>query len=116
LNNFCFPKKERLTKKADFKKLTKDSKRISNKEFIFLFSKTTNNIVRIGLTVSRKVGTASTRNRIKRLIREYYRQNKHRLDKACDINIIAKKDAACLSNNQIVNSLQNMFDRLAGRL
>jgi len=48
---------------------------------------------RLGLTVSRRVGNAVQRNRVKRRLREFFRLNKDRLPVA-DIVIIAQPGAA----------------------
>ncbi len=46
---------------------------------------------RLGITVTRKVGNAVRRNRIKRLFREIFRQNQHQLDAALDLVINAHR-------------------------
>lgn len=43
--------------------------------------------LRLGLTVSRRVGTAVRRNRIKRLLREAVRLNQHRMPAGYDVVI-----------------------------
>lgn len=47
---------------------------------------------RIGITVSRQVGKAVRRNRVKRLVREAFRQNRALFPAATDVVVIAKTD------------------------
>lgn len=46
---------------------------------------------RLGLTVSRKVGCAVVRNRVKRLLREYFRLQQNEFSAPLDIVIIPKR-------------------------
>lgn len=46
---------------------------------------------RLGITVTRKVGNAVRRNRIKRLVREWFRKSGQGLG-AWDFNVIVKRD------------------------
>ena len=45
---------------------------------------------RLGMSLGRRVGNAVRRNRIKRLIREAYRLNKHVLGCPCDIVVVPR--------------------------
>jgi ribonuclease P protein component len=49
---------------------------------------------RLGITVTRKVGNAVVRNRIKRLVREVFRQHRDRLPSGLDLVFVAKQQAA----------------------
>jgi ribonuclease P protein component len=49
---------------------------------------------RLGITVSRRVGDAVARNRIKRLVREFFRHNQMRIRPAQDVVVIARPGAA----------------------
>ncbi len=68
---------------------------------------------RIGITISKKAGKSVERNRIKRIIREYFRHNKRNISGPKDINIIAKKGLAPLSNKQLVEKLDKLFVKIA---
>ena len=62
-------------------------------------------ITRLGLTVSRKTGNAVKRNRVKRLIREFFRLNDTCFPQGYDIVIAAKKDASYLDLRKITDEL-----------
>ncbi|EDM79462.1 ribonuclease P protein component [Plesiocystis pacifica SIR-1] len=63
---------------------------------------------RCGITVTRKVGNAVVRNRIKRLVREVFRQNRTRLPPGLDIVWVAKQQAAEAN----FSAVQADFERL----
>lgn len=65
---------------------------------------------RLGMTVSRKVGNSVARNKVKRLVREFFRHNRHHFARSVDFSVIAKKGAASLSIKQIFAELDRVFD------
>lgn len=107
-----FTKADRLLKRPDFLGLTAKGRQQQNKHFIAVFASGKTERTRFGITVSRKVGNAVVRNRIKRFTREYFRLNRYKNTGTWDINIIAKKEAANLSSAQAFLSLQNIFDKI----
>lgn len=68
---------------------------------------------RIGITVSKKVGNSVKRNKIKRIVREYYRHRKKTISGNRDINIIARKYATYLSNTQVPDELDKLFIKIS---
>ena len=48
---------------------------------------------RVGITVSKKLGHAVVRNRVRRRIREVYRLNEHRFAQGWDIVVVARTKA-----------------------
>ncbi len=113
MSNFCFPKKVRLLKRAQFLTLSKQGEKVHTDSFLAIVLKGTAQNNRIGITISKKVGNAVERNRIKRIIREYFRHNKENISGPNDINIIAKKGLTTLSNRQIIERLDKLFTKIA---
>jgi ribonuclease P protein component len=66
---------------------------------------------RLGVTVSGKVGSAVRRNRIKRLVREYFRLNRERIPDGRDFIVVAKRGlkAERLNLAQVENDLQPLI-------
>ena len=110
---FCFTKADRIRNHSEFLRLSKIGKKIHNRHFVANFFPDRFQRTRLGITVTRKVGRATTRNRIKRFIREYFRLNRHIITGYWDINIVAKKKAANLSSKQAFLSLQNIFNSIS---
>lgn len=66
---------------------------------------------RLGITVSKKVGCAVIRNRVKRFVREVYRQHRSLLP-AVDINVIARREAVLLEFSSAQRELEKAFRRI----
>jgi len=67
---------------------------------------------RIGVTVTRKVGGAVIRNRIKRLVREAFRRAHPGFDAGLDIVWIAKRSAAKVRYEQVLAQMHDLRQRL----
>jgi len=113
LKPFSFTKADRILKRSEFLRLSKFGRKLQNRCFIALFTQGRYERTRLGITVTKKVGHAATRNRIKRLSREYFRLNRHKITGNWDINIIVKKGAAHLTGEAFFSFLENIFDRIS---
>lgn len=104
-----FQKKERLRKKKEFSQASRGT-RFDSKNFIVLVSHNPLGIRRLGLTVSKRVGKAVKRNRIKRLLREFFRLHKEKMPESRDILIIVRKRVSHeIRYTEIVTELEKLF-------
>jgi len=110
---FLSTKADRILKRREFIALAESGQRIQNEHFIAVFSPNQLGRSRIGITVTKKVGPAVKRNKIKRLVREYFRLNRHQLAGHWDINIIAKRQAADFSSEKALRSLTDIVVRIS---
>jgi len=110
---FPFTNADRILKHSDFLRISRCGIKLQNRYFVVLFCQGSFKRTRLGVTVSKKVGNAVERNRIKRIFREYFRLNKHKITGFWDINIIARKKAAGLTSGPALLSLQKIFDKIS---
>ena len=95
-------KSERLLKRSEFLQASRGrGPRIETRNFLVLLRPNGLPRARIGITVTKKIGKAVSRNRIKRLVREFFRKNKHILPNGRDMVVIARRGAERLGQADV---------------
>ena len=112
VSGFSYTKAARLRKRSEFNHTSTSGKRIQNKHFIAYYIPNHHQTSRLGITVTKRVGKAVERNRIKRNVREYFRLHVKYLEDYLDMNVIAKKESADLTSEEIFFSLDNLFHKI----
>jgi ribonuclease P protein component len=74
-----FPKRKRLVSNRQFKAVLDHGRRVSNRLLILYVVPNQCRYPRLGVSVGKSSGNAVVRNRLKRLLREAFRQNQERL-------------------------------------
>ncbi|MBN2321175.1 MAG: ribonuclease P protein component [Acidobacteria bacterium] len=85
-----FPHSRRIVRSVDYKAIYETGKKIHSGKFVLFSRENAVGHTRLGITVSRKIGCASKRNRIKRLFREIFRKSSAEIPDNFDIVINAK--------------------------
>ncbi|MDR1776705.1 MAG: ribonuclease P protein component [Desulfovibrio sp.] len=108
---------ERLRRRADFAACYDRGKRHYSEHFLVfsLAGVLPDAKTRLGLSVSRKVGGAVTRNRIKRLLREFFRLHAGTLPQKTDVVAVVKRNTGCsgLDFAQVNAEMEPLLRRMA---
>ena len=88
---FRFQKHEHLRRPRDFRRVY-DRRRSTSDDWLIVYA-CENDLphLRLGLSVSRKVGNAVKRNRLRRLYREAFRLSRHEMPAGLDLVLIPRR-------------------------
>jgi len=106
---YAFPKTARLRVRREFLAIQKTGKRRQSRHFVVITSPAWQHRPRLGITASRRFGNAVIRNRMKRMLREFFRVRQARISPVRDILVIPKSAAKELSFAQIVKELEKVL-------
>ena len=101
------PKK--LKKRWEFQRAYQKGSKYWNRYFVIYVLHTHFDNLRLGITVSKKVGKSVQRNRVKRLIRESFRQLRPRIKAEYDIVVVGRAEACRLTCQQAQDGLFHLF-------
>ena len=118
MKQFSFPKTKRLLSNDQFKSVLDNGRRFSDPDksgLILYIAKNDCDYPRLGISIGKSHGNAVTRNRLKRLLREAFRQNQDRIPAGFDYLLMLstqrpkKTDAAQATNNLTYEQAKNSF-------
>ena len=110
-----FPKTSRLKLASDFRDILKNGKSFRESGLVLYFRKSSTKDSRLGIVVSKRVlKRAVDRNRVKRVIREYFRKEKANFSIASDIVIRTFQDHQLLNSSNLREILSKLFKKAHG--
>ena len=105
-----------IKKTKTFKTVYNCGRQGVNTYFVVYAMANNTGVNRLGITVSKKVGKAVIRNRVRRLVKEIYRLNAHRVTNGFDIVVVARPAAGSLPREgsfcRLEKALESLFNRL----
>jgi ribonuclease P protein component len=106
---------EHLRRPADFRRVYDRRRSVSDERLIVYACPNDLPHNRLGLSVSRKVGGAVQRNRLRRLFREAYRLTRHQMPTGLDLVLIPRSPAEP-PLAELVESLPRLVEKVAKKL
>jgi len=102
----------RLRKNEEFQLVFKQGKSFANRQFVvYVLKNAERKYSRLGLSVSKKMGNAVMRNRIKRLIKEIFRELGDRLEAGNDYIVISRKPVRTMEYSDMKDSLEHVLKK-----
>lgn len=107
----AFPKRVRLRRRREYLAVQRGGGRVGTRHFVVYARRNGDREARLGITVSRKVGKAVARNRIKRLVREAFRRNRHKMPRGFDVVFVARQGQPTPAYAEVVAELLSAAKR-----
>jgi ribonuclease P protein component len=103
-----------VLKRPDFKRIQNVGRRVSTTNFVWIVALATDpeQPARLGVTVSKRVGNAVRRNRVKRLLRAAFRQEDGMLEPGFDLVVVCKAADAGLNTETVVQQWRSAAPRV----
>jgi ribonuclease P protein component len=107
-----FRRGDRLKKRYEFRRAQLSGRRIHTSHFLIVVQPNALQNTRLGITVTKKVGSAVQRNRIKRVVREVFRRNRSLFPASHDLVFIAKRGATKIDYESLLSELGRAAKKL----
>jgi ribonuclease P protein component len=104
-----------LKKNKEYRNVYSRGKSFADRYLVIYFLANNLEFCRFGFTVSKKVGNAVTRNRIRRLLKEACRLNNNVFSGGFDLVLVARRSIVSLEYVQVEESLLKLLKKVYNR-
>jgi len=101
-DHFCLRRADRIRRRYEYRRIQAGGARVHTRHFLILIEHGRDSARRLGVTVTKKVGSAVGRNHVKRRVKEVFRQHRALFPSSSDVVVIAKRGAVELSYQDIL--------------
>ncbi|MEA3548548.1 MAG: ribonuclease P protein component [Thermodesulfobacteriota bacterium] len=108
--DFSLAKKYFLRKTSEYQVVYQRGRRLRGKYFSLIYLPNNRDVNRLGISIH-GVKKAVQRNRIKRVIREFFRLNRHFISPQADIVFAVRKEFSINSPDEMERTVKNLLDR-----
>jgi ribonuclease P protein component len=110
------PSRGRLSRSAEFERVYRQGRSTANRHLVlYVFPNSSTEMPRLGLSVSRKVGGAVERNRVKRLLREAFAHVEGDLKAGRDVVVVARPPARELAEREGLSGVEASLAELIAK-
>jgi len=107
----------RVRKRAEFERIQKGGARVSTRSFVLIIAaRSDRGPTRLGITASRKIGGAVTRNRAKRIVREAFRAERELFLPGIDLVVIVRKPPGAMKAADVAEEWRSASKQLVRRM
>lgn len=114
-NRFAYRPHEHLRRQSDFRRVYERRRSVSDAHLLVYACENGLPYLRLGLSVSRKVGQATKRNRIRRLYREAFRLVRHEMPVGLDL-VLIPRGSGPPELEQLKESLRDLVGQVSRKL
>ncbi len=101
-----YPREQRVRKRAEFLEIQSRGRRVNTSSFMLVMRAREPSVARLGITVSRRIGNAVVRNRVKRLVREAFRATRTLWAADIDLVVIVRRARPAATLQEVVAEWQ----------